>query len=63
MIFWWTSSMLEWHAAQVFAMFFRAIEERGSVCGRVKCGVWHETHVAETVRPFFRRPSPWIDSV
>ena len=55
--------MLEWHCAQVFAMFFRAIEERGSVCGRVKCGVWHETHVAETVRPFFRSPSPWIDSV
>ena len=55
--------MFEWHAAQVFAMFFLAMEERGSVCGSVKCEVWHETQVAETVRPFFRSPSPWIDSV
>jgi hypothetical protein len=41
-------------------MFPRAMDEAGSVCGRIECGVWQEAQVAETMSPFLSRPSPWI---
>ena len=58
----WTSSIRAWHVVQVRAMLPRAIEERGSVCGRMLWAVWHEAQFAATISPFLSRPSPWIDS-
>mgnify|MGYP007118310761 CR=1 FL=1 len=52
MIFRWTTSIWAWHFVQVAAMFPRAMEERGSVWGRIWWGEWQEAHVAVTIRPF-----------
>ena len=50
--------MAAWHVEQVAAMFARAIDDLASVCGRIECAVWHDTHVAATLRPLFIRASP-----
>ncbi len=34
----------------------------GSVCGSIECDVWHEVQTAVTVSPFWKRPTPWIES-
>ena len=39
------ASICAWHLVQVAAMLRRLIEEFGSVCGRMLCGVWQETQV------------------
>jgi len=57
-----TASIWAWHCVQVRAMLPRAIEEAGSVWGRMLCALWHEAQLGATTRPFFSRPSPWIDS-
>ena len=33
-------SICEWHFVQVAAIFLRLIEDAGSVCGKMRCGVW-----------------------
>ena len=54
--------MAAWQVAHVLAMLPRAMDDLGSVCLRIECAVWHDTHVAATVSPLFIRASPWIDS-
>ena len=54
--------MRAWHVVHVRAMLPRAIEEAGSVWGRMLWAVWQEAQFAATIRPFLSRPSPWIDS-
>jgi len=58
-----TASMRTWHCSHVCATFWRAMLERGSVCGSWKCEVWQLVHTAVVSRPFLYRPSPWIDSL
>ena len=53
-----TASIWAWHLVQVAAMLRRAIEELGSVCGRMLCAVWQETQLADTVSPILSTPSP-----
>ena len=57
-----TSSMRAWQVVQVRAMLARAIEDAGSVWGRMLWAVWQEAQFAATIRPFLSSPSPWIDS-
>ena len=54
----WASPEQAWAQTQGQLAWYRAMEERGSVCLRMWCGVWQEAQVAATARPFRRRPSP-----
>jgi len=38
----------------------RAMEEFGSVCGRMLCGVWQDAQLGATTSPFLSKPSPWM---
>ena len=41
-------------------MLRRAIEDAGSVCGRIECAVWQEAQFGATISPFLNRASPWM---
>ncbi len=55
-----TASIAAWHWEQVVAILPRAMDERGSVWGRIAWAVWHEAQVGATMSPFLSRPSPWM---
>ena len=57
-----TTSICAWQVVHVRAMFPRAIDDAGSVWDRMLWAVWQDAQFAATIRPFLRRPSPWIDS-
>jgi hypothetical protein len=44
----------------VAAMFLGDIDALGSVWGRIKWLLWQFVHVAVTVSPFLKSPSPWM---
>ena len=57
-----TSSICAWHWVQVATTFLALIVDLGSACGRMLCAEWQEVQTAVTVRPFWKSPSPWIES-
>jgi len=43
--------MFSWHLPQVLTRFFGLTEERGSLFGRLRCGVWQSEHFAAALLP------------